>query len=220
MIYHTTKDKWDTLLLSNQVWWTIFISNTRYPMTFHHVSICLLRPQLHGKVPGREGRAVQEVPMLLPHEILDAVFHAGDVQDWVWLKIMYYEKWPIVVVLFEESMINTGIPEMAVKFMVEPCQFGRSMTGAYNESAIAEFWQHCASLDEWTLMILQSIVAAPKTLSRLFCVHFSIHDQSRLLTSGFPGKWKPQSETLIHYWVVEIVWPNRFGVSVKCVEHL
>ena len=53
------------------------------------------------------------------------------------------------MVLFEESIINTGIPEMAVKFMVEPCQFGRSMTGAYNESAIAEFWQHCASLDEW-----------------------------------------------------------------------
>ena len=45
-----------------------------------------------GKVSGRKGREVQHVPMLLPHEILDAVFHAGDVQACVGSGLVFKKK--------------------------------------------------------------------------------------------------------------------------------
>ena len=42
------------------------------------------------QVPGRDGRASEMVPMLLPHEIIAATWRAGDVQDWVKTQVILF----------------------------------------------------------------------------------------------------------------------------------
>ena len=58
-----------------------------------------------GKVSGRKGREVQQVPLLLPHEILDAVFHAGDVQAWVGSGLVFKKSGYAAIALSPISMI-------------------------------------------------------------------------------------------------------------------
>ena len=42
------------------------------------------------QVPGRDGRASEMVPMLLPHEIIAAPGRAGDVQEWLKMQIVLF----------------------------------------------------------------------------------------------------------------------------------
>ena len=77
------------------------------------------------------------VPVLLPHEILDALARAGSYQAEQWAKNVIKNK-RILFGCFSDSQ------------KIEPsCQFATSMLGNGSPGALAEFWEHCLTCDEW-----------------------------------------------------------------------
>ena len=93
-----------------------------------------------------------DVPFLLPHELLDALHEAGELQAGIKLNQVYTR------LDFGDVQINFPFyvfwsssqehPKKTLKIFTT-LQFGRSMTGHRNRAGIAAFWKHCCSLDEW-----------------------------------------------------------------------
>ena len=78
--------------------------------------------------------------MLLPHELVHELAKAGELQA-------AFVPWHV-----SQSPKKIGVLKTHLKkqmFAILALQFQRSMTGYKSGAGIAEFWDHCATLDEW-----------------------------------------------------------------------
>ena len=87
------------------------------------------------------------IPVLLPHEVLHAVWHAGEQQV----------KGPIVapeLSCFLQRVLSKNFWLLLRCAFIEvnvwqPWQFRKSMMGTSTPSCIEQFWNHCRTCEEW-----------------------------------------------------------------------
>ena len=79
------------------------------------------------------------VPVMLPHEILFALWNAGDKQVGIHAKIR------IFLYRFNFVFGLQGVYTLDEK----PLQFAKSILGNWDSPSLANFWQHCWGMEEW-----------------------------------------------------------------------
>ena len=110
------------------------------------------------------------VPVLLPHEVLHAVWHAGEQQvkgsivthKYVWHMLLFF-----FCRGYRKEFLNTLCCAFKVSVW-KPWQFTKSMLGTSTPSYIEQFWNHCRTCEEWAdHPVLQRGGDLGRTFSRL-----------------------------------------------------
>ena len=134
----------------------IQVSNTCRPLPHHRPIICYYWIEAApptSQVPGKTMPEVVDVPILLPHEILDALWRAGSLQEGFYIEdfLLY----PIGVCFCVshptkklEIFLGNNANWLAFTKNTTP-EFEKSMTGPKDRASIAAFWRHCGGLEEW-----------------------------------------------------------------------
>lgn len=95
-----------------------------------------------------------DVPILLPHEILDALWRAGSLQEGFYIEDFLLYLIGVYVCLSPptknlEIFIGSNANWLAFAKKNMTPEFQKSMTGPKDRAGIAAFWRHCGGLEEW-----------------------------------------------------------------------